>query len=54
MTKIQSNDNLFANLEAVRETGEVNMLDRRGVQQTANELGLSELVVFIEDAARKE
>ncbi len=41
-------------LEQVRDTGEVNMMDRRGVQSVANELGLFNLVCFIEDHSRTE
>ena len=54
MAKVINDNGLFEQLEAVRDTGEANMLDRRGVQQVANELGLSELIIFVEDAERKE
>lgn len=38
---------------AVRETGEVNMLDRRGVQYVADQLGLYAVVVYLEDHPRE-
>jgi hypothetical protein len=46
-------EQLFEELEQVRSTGAVNMLDKHGVQRVADELELSTLVVFLEDADRK-
>lgn len=37
---------------AVRDGGEVNMLDAYGVQYIANECGFYDLVVFIEERRR--
>ena len=40
-------------IEAVRQSGETNMLDTRMVQVIANRMGLYELVVYLEEH-RKE
>jgi hypothetical protein len=40
---------VFEGLEAVRESGQVNMLDARGVQVVANDLECYALVVWLED-----
>ena len=42
-------DEILAQLEEVRASGAVNMLDRSGVQVAADDLGHHELVMFIED-----
>jgi len=42
-------EQILEGLKKVRESGEVNMLNRKGVQRVANDLGFYDLVVFIED-----
>ena len=42
-------DTLVAQILEVRSGGAVNMLDTSGVQREANERGLYELVIFIEE-----
>ena len=37
----------------VRDSGRTNMLDARAVQYIANEMGLYELVIYIEEHKRK-
>lgn len=37
---------------SVRNTGRVNMLDRYGVQEIANEMNFYDLVIFIEEHPR--
>lgn len=40
---------IIDDLEQVRDSGEVNMLDRRGVMRVASALGLYGLVVWLDD-----
>jgi len=40
--------------EAIRQSGVINMFDKRGVKRHANEMGFNELVVFIKDASASE
>jgi hypothetical protein len=40
--------------EAIRETGLINMFDKRGVKNHADDMGFYELVRFIEDASADE
>lgn len=42
-------DTLKKQIEAVRLTGKVNMLDTKAVQYLANQMDLYELVIFIEE-----
>lgn len=46
---VRGTNRLKAQIEAVRDCGAVNMLDRRGVQRIANDHNFYELVVFCED-----
>jgi hypothetical protein len=47
--KVQIPTTVFEQLEAIRQSGEINMLDRNGVQVIANNLDFFELVCWIED-----
>ncbi len=40
---------VFAGLEAVRRSGVINMLDRKGVQYHAHQLGHNHAVIWVED-----
>lgn len=42
-------DEVIEQLAAVRETGQVNMFNKSGVQRVAHECDFHELVTFIED-----
>lgn len=42
-------EKLKEQIETVRQTGLVNMLDARRVQQLAHEMNLYDLVIFIEE-----
>lgn len=53
-SKIQVSPQIADQLEQVRCDGRFNMLDRNGVQWAANDLGLYELVVWIEDLPRRD
>jgi len=44
-------DEVLRQQEAIRQSGVINMFDKRGVKKHANEMGFNELVVFIEDAS---
>ncbi len=43
------NEAIRKQILAVKETGEVNLFDRYGVQALANEMNFYDLVVFIEE-----
>lgn len=47
------NEKIREQILAVRDTGEVNMLNSRAVQVIADRLGFFELVVFIEENRRE-
>lgn len=43
------NETIRKQILTIKETGEVNMFDRYGVQALANEMNFYDLVVFIEE-----
>lgn len=43
----QDKDKILSQLEEVRNSGEVNMMDAAGVQRVASEKGLHSLVIFL-------
>ena len=45
---------IYDQMEEVRRTGAVNMMDKNGVQSVANELGYRDLVLWLEEATSKE
>lgn len=45
---------VHAQLELVRDSGKVNMLDRLGVQRVANTMKLYKLVIWIQDTSPGE
>ncbi len=51
MTKVPLPATVAQQLEAIRASGEINMLDRPGVQVIADRRGFWELVVWLEDHA---
>lgn len=46
-------EKLIEQILAIRDTGKTNMFDIRTVQYLANEMGLYELVIFLEDEPAK-
>lgn len=52
MSAIKVPPTVMEGLAEVRASGEVNMLDRRGAQAVANEFGLYETVLWIEENPR--
>lgn len=46
---VKAPQDVIAGIEAVRQTGRTNMMDRLAVQYIANELELYSLVVWLED-----
>lgn len=46
-------ETIKAQILKVRDLGEVNMFDTRGVQHIANREGFFELVIFIEDCKKE-
>lgn len=52
-TKIAVTKNVADQLEAIRDSGEINMFDRRGVQVIANRRDFYDLVIWIEDAGSR-
>jgi hypothetical protein len=47
-------DEVLKQQEAIRQSGVINMFDKRGVKRHADDMGFNELVTFIEDANASE
>lgn len=44
------NQEIYNQMELVRQSGAVNMMDRHGVQRVADEMGFAQLVTHLEEA----
>lgn len=48
------NDKVLQQQEAIRRSGAINMFDKNGVKQIAEDMGADELAEFIENASAEE
>lgn len=48
------NDKVLQQQEAIRKSGHINMFDKAGVKDIAQQMGSTELAEFIEDADAEE
>lgn len=54
MNKQEYPDKVLQQQEAIRSSGMINMFDKEGVKQIAEDMGSDELVDFIENASADE
>jgi hypothetical protein len=46
---VKVSERVLADLDQIRTSGEINMMDRNGVQMIANEESMYELVIWIQE-----